>query len=127
MAGMIAHLRQLGGLVEEAAPAIAAAVDDELQLQIAAARTPTNAPWRPRKEDGGQALQGAGKALTVKVVGTVILARLEGVYARHHLGAVRGKVRRQILPTSGIPTGIERGIRIALDRKFAELAGGAVR
>lgn len=127
MDALIARVRQLGDLVDEAAPEIAKALELELQLQIAAARGPGGAAWAPRKSDGGKALQGAAAQLTVRVVGRVVIARLVGVEARHHLGYVRGGVQRQILPTAGIPDPMVRSIRKVLDRKFGELAGGAVR
>lgn len=118
----IRRIRQLPELVDRAAPDIAKAVERELQAQIRRGETPSGRSWKPRA-DGGAALFNAGKALTVRAVGKVIVARLTGPEARHHLGAVRGGIRRQILPTRTIPADMADGIRETLAREFRKTMG----
>lgn len=119
----IRRIRELPGLVDRAAPEVARAVERELQLQIRRGETPSGRSWKLRA-DGGAALVNAGKALTVRVVGKVVLVRLEGPEARHHLGAVRGGVRRQILPTASIPEDMAEAIGDAFTREFRRTMGG---
>jgi len=120
----IARLRRLPTLVQSAAPGVARALELELQKQIAAGEGPGGAAWRPRA-DGSKPLQNAAKALTVTAVSTVVIARITGVEARHHLGAVRGKVKRQILPTAGLPQPMARAIETVVTREFTKIMHGA--
>ena len=96
---MIRMLKDLGNLPSEVAPHVAAAVREQLEEQIASAQFPSGSPW-PDTLEGKKALRNAASALDVKAIGTVIVARLSGVEARHSVGAVRGHVQRQILPSS---------------------------
>jgi hypothetical protein len=64
--------------------------------------SPDGTPWQKTKA-GEQPLQNAAKALTVVAVGNTVVATLRGPEALHHLGAVKGHIRRQILPTRAIP------------------------
>ncbi len=118
----IARIRQLPGLVKRAAPEVRDVLERELRLTIAAGRSPSGVAWKPRA-DGSQALQNAASALAVTVVGTVVIARLTGVEVRHHLGAVKGGIRRQILPSGGIPAPVSKGIHVALTREFRRTMG----
>jgi hypothetical protein len=96
---MIAKTRAIPGLVKEVAPEIARVVGVELKQNIDAGRAPDGTPWEPTKE-GGRPLVNASKHVTVRAVGTVIVVRLTGaVEVKHHLGRVKGGVRRQIIPT----------------------------
>lgn len=106
--------------IAEAAPKVAQALDTDLRAHIAAGQAPDGTPW-PKTAEGAMALRGAGKALTVRVLGTRILAKLTGPEALHDRGQVRGKVRRQILPSSRLPDGITRAIRQINDQAFKKV------
>lgn len=120
----IARLRTLSGFVGASAPAVAVAVKRELTTQIAAGTGPDGKAWKPTKA-GTPPLRGAAGALTVRAVGTVVLATLTGVEARHHLGAVKGAVKRPILPTGKIPDPVSRAIERVLTGEFAAIFPGA--
>jgi len=107
--------------VREALPEISRELRTVLLENIAAQRGPDGRPW-PATQDGRQALKNAGEDLTVQVVNNTILATLTGIPARHHTGAARGKVRRPILPTKGIPAPVVEAIGRVVRRK---LGGGA--
>jgi len=116
----IRRIRELGQLAEESAPAVAAAVKKEVTAQIARGVGPDGKPWKPTKS-GEKPLQNAGKALTVRAVGPVVVLRLTGYHARHHLGAVKGGVRRPILPTRRIPDPVTRAIKTVVTRQFRKV------
>lgn len=119
---MIARLKRLPQLAEQAAPAVARALEQELEQQITRGQTPDGRAWEPRK-DGGQPLRGAGKVLAVVAVGKTVYARLRGVEARHHLGRARGGIERQILPRAMTPR-IADLVRRELVAEFRQTVGG---
>jgi len=126
---MLARIRALPGMVERSAPEVAKALDGEIRRTIAAGTTPDGVPWKPTK-DGRKPLQNAAKALTTKAIGTVVLARLDGIEARHHLGAVRGSSKsnwlaRPILPSKQIPKPVTAAIHTALKTEFAKTVEGS--
>jgi hypothetical protein len=105
----------------------AAAVDPfraELLGNIAANRSPGKNDWQPSKS-GKPVLLGAGKALEVGSSGPVLWARLTGPEARHHLGAVKGAVRRQILPGRGSLGGISKILKRIATAEWRKRFGGA--
>lgn len=124
--GMISRLRQLRQLPEQAAPKVAVALDGEIKKSIAKGTAPDGTPW-PKTKDGRQALQSAGKALTVNAVGSVVVARLDGHIARHHLGAVKGKVKRQILPSAKLSKPISKAINTVVTGEFRKTMSGGGR
>lgn len=116
----IARIRGLGvALTRDVAPRVAKALEHELVEQIDAGKRPDGKPW-PLTKDGKRALQDAARSLSVRAVGTVVLARLNGVVSRHHLGAVKGGVRRQILPTGKMPGPVASAISKVLDEAFRQ-------
>jgi hypothetical protein len=120
----IARVRQLPGLVKTAAPEVARVVERELRAQIARAQTPDGAPWAPR-QDGGQPLEAADKALAVVAVGKRVFARLTGHIARHHKGIARGGIVRQILPGSGkLPQKLAQAVADELAVQFKKAVTG---
>lgn len=124
---MSAKLRALPGMVERAAPAVASALDAHLRRTIAAGTSADGTPWTPTK-DGRRPLQNAAKALTTRAVGTIVLARLEGVEARHHKGEVRGAekgLKRRILPVGKIPQPVVGAMHGILRTEFQRTVGGA--
>ena len=118
----IRRLHELEGIAEDVAPEVAEAVEKEMRAQIRRGEGPDGRPWKPTR-DGRRPLRNAAKALTVNAVGTVIVLELGPPYARHHLGAVRGRVRRPILPTRRIPTPMTRAIKRVVERRFEKTMG----
>jgi hypothetical protein len=121
---ILERLRKLPGIARRAAPNVARVVERELRSQIAAGSAPDGTPWQ-ETQDGRQPLRNAGSALSVRAVGTVVLAKIEGVYARHHRGWVRGGVRRPILPSAKAPEPIVRAVREVVADEFRETMRGA--
>jgi hypothetical protein len=117
----IKRLREVALLPREAAPAVAEALQLELEKQIAAGKDPDGTTWAPRKEDGGKPLVGAAKALAVVPIGSYVLARLKGPEARHHFGRGKGGTVRQILPTRALPQAMVRAIQAVIEEKFARV------
>ena len=109
-------------LAHDLAPVGAAKLDTLLRENISAGVGPDGKAW-PLRQDGGKALPDAGDHLTVRAVGTVILARLEGPPALHHLGIARGRVVRQIIPTKAAPQPVLDAITAALPQRARELLG----
>jgi hypothetical protein len=98
---MIDRLGALEAAPELVAKELAIELERDLRKQIASGTDPEGVKW-PARKDGEPALQNAGKALTVKAHGTVVVAQLSGPTALHHLGMGKGGVRRKILP-QGVP------------------------
>lgn len=111
----IRRLERLPVAIIEAAPEVADALHAELDAQIAAGTDPEGTPWQSTKE-GKRPLQNASQSLTVRAFGNVILAKLTGPTALHHMGQARGGVRRQILPSSKLPAKITSAIRTVCNR-----------
>lgn len=123
----IARLRELAKLVPTSAKGVADAMRDVIVDNIARGVAPDGTPWEPTQA-GARPLRGAADALDVSPVGTVIVATLQGPEARHHLGAVRGGRRREILPTgSTIPGPMVDGIERALVDRFRVIMGPSAR
>jgi hypothetical protein len=118
----IARLRELPGLVGRIAPDVAEALEDELVAQAGRQEGPDGKPW-PKTESGKPALEHMRAHLRVRAVGTTVVARLEGHYALHDLGAGRGGVRRRTLPSSGIPDPVARAIDRIATAEFAATMG----
>ncbi len=117
---MIKRLRGVGTAASAALPEIADEAKRIVDENIAAQRGPDGKPW-PETKDGRAALQNAGAAVTSTVVGgKTVLLTLTGVEARHNYGAVKGRVRRQILPPRGIPATLAEAIRRVLVRRFGQ-------
>ena len=123
MRQQIARLRSLPTLVNRAAPAVARAVAVEIVAQTKRGVGPDGKTWEPT-EDGHTPLQHVEKDLSVRAVGTVVVARLDGVHARHDVGAVRGGKRRQILPSGALTEPISRAIDNVVTDEFKRTMGG---
>jgi hypothetical protein len=122
----IARLRGLIGMPARVAPKVATVVDRKLRENIAAGIGPDGKPWA-LTQDGKVPLRNAGKSLTVSATGPVVLARVNGVEARHHLGAVKGGIIRRILPTKRMLAPMTAAIREVLAGEFRATmkSGGA--
>ncbi len=115
----IARVRGLPRLVEATAPAIAEALERDIEAQIARAETPEGVPWKPTAT-GDKALRKAARAIAVGAIGDVLVIRLSGVEARHHYGAVKGGVKRQVIPTAAIPAPTVKTIGRVLGEAFEQ-------
>lgn len=119
----IARIRKLDGLAERVAPDVAMALERELLDNVDAQVGPDGRAWQPT-QSGKAALQGTAAGMTVRAIGTTVLASLDAVHSRHDLGIARGRVRRQILPTKGIPAPAVRAIDQVVTREFERTMGG---
>lgn len=90
-----------------------------LLAQIAAGVDPQGKPWAPTK-DGRRPLVNAAEALEVTSLGTVVIARLKGPTALHHLGLANGGITRQILPTRGLPQALITALQVVVKRRLLE-------
>jgi hypothetical protein len=120
---MIAKVRALGTIAEDTAPKVAIALVEVLSENIAAARGPGGRAWQ-LKQDGGAPLRNAARALSAAAEGTVALVRLTGPEVLHHLGAAKGRIRRQILPGRKLDAPAVEAIRRVVDKRFAEIKAG---
>ena len=96
---------------------MARALDKELTAQIARGEDPAGNPWQLTKK-GEKPLRRAARGLTVKAIGSVILARLTGNSVRHHLGSARGRIRRQVLPSSKLTATLTKAITRVVRGEF---------
>lgn len=119
----IARLKSLTSLGKDAAPVVAAAVKKDTAKQVASATGPDGRAWKLTK-DGRVPLRNAAAHVQVTAVGNVVLMRLEGHHARHHLGAVRGKVKREIIPTERMPDPMTKTIERVITGEFERVMGG---
>lgn len=119
----IDRLRQLPTMVNRAAPKVATEFERELERNIAAGVGPDGRPW-PKTKEGKLPLRNAAAALSVKAIGSVVLAKLTGIEVKHHLGAVKGGIRRPILPTGRIPDPITKAIATVIRDEFKATMGG---
>jgi len=119
---IIRRVRSIPGLVQEAAPEVANALRVHLEQRIAAGQAPDGSGWKPTK-DGRKPLAGAARALSVRAVGTVILATLTGHEVFHHYGT-KHVPKRQILPADSLPADLHTALKTGLVRRFRERVGG---
>ena len=110
---MIARLRSLPARVRDIAPAAAEACAKVVAGNIAAQRDPDGKPWLASK-DGKPVLVDAMKNVSVSAVGSVVLFRVSGPEARHHLGAAKGGVVRRLIPLRAMPASIAAAIKSAV-------------
>jgi hypothetical protein len=111
----IRSLEDTSGFAEVAAPILQA----DIETSIEANRGPDGKRWELTKA-GYLPLKNAAKALTVVATANTIVATLKGPEALHHLGAARGHVKRQILPTRAIPDSAVRSLEAAWHEWCAE-------
>jgi hypothetical protein len=118
---MINKIIELPDLGKKAAPNVAKVVRRDIEGTIARGTTSEGNPWK-RTEHGDKPLKNAAQALRVASISDVIYARIVGVEARHHKGAVKGGVKRSILPArnNDIPARMAALIRRVLEEEFLE-------
>jgi cytochrome P450 len=103
---------------------LTAAAREELERTINAGKTPDGVPWAKRKRGTGAVLVNAAAALKVATIQNVIWMRLTGPEARHHRGAVKGGVTREIILTHLTDT-MATVIHDVLTKAFSETVSGA--
>ena len=124
--GAIDAFAALGRLPDELAAAAVVPLRQLLTANIAAQRAPSGVAWQPGAQ-GQPVLTGAAKALTVTSAGPTLTATLTGPEARHNSGAVKGKVKRQILPSRNSLGGVAKILQKIAAKKVAELQGLSVK
>jgi hypothetical protein len=112
----------LGKFVDTAKPKIVRALEKVIAAQIARGEDPTGKPWKKTKA-GKAPLVRAARAVKISAFGKVITVAITGHHARHHLGAIRGKVRRRILPSSKLPSPYAEAVRRVLVAEFKKTMG----
>ncbi len=120
IARQLAILRELGSLATSVAPLVAREVRKDILEHVKDGVDPEGKPWKKTK-DGHTPLQNTDENLRVRVFGSRVVATLEGRHARHHLGAVSGRVQRKILPTRSIPDTMARAIKRVADAEFRKI------
>lgn len=115
----IQRIRSLGRIGEELAPEAAKALDAEIRKDVAAGKDPSGNAWQPTK-DGKRPLANAAKSVATTAIGSVVLVTLSGVEARHHLGAVKGKIKRQIIPDAKLPKPVIAALKRLSGDAFAK-------
>lgn len=106
-------------------PQIVTAVQDDIGAQVARGETPDGEKWKLRIADGGRPLKNAAAAVSVTASRGVLLVSIDGHHAKHHLGAVKGKTRRRILPSSKTKDPYGDAIRGALTIRFRVIMGSS--
>lgn len=119
---MISRLRGFPESIRAEAPGLAKAVQRELEADIAAGRAPDGSTW-PLRKGGGKALANAAAKLTGAAIGTVLLFTLRGAEVWHNFGT-RHVPKRQILPSSGLPTNLAVAIKKGVVEVFKSKVGG---
>lgn len=118
---MIATLRSLERLPEDAAKRAAPLLEEALRATAKAGIDPDGHAWQPKK-DGEAPLVHAADHIHVTAVGTVVRARLEGPTVYHHFGA--GSPKRRVLPDPGtMPPAVASALAHAASQAF-DAAGG---
>jgi hypothetical protein len=122
---MIRRLRALPRAVDEALPEAAKELEQIIAGNIAAQRGPDGEKWAPAKDPETTAvLRNAMKNVTVRAIGRVLLARVVGPEARHHLGLIKGRVMRRIIPTAKVPKAMADALRRVVERRLKAVASG---
>ena len=117
------RLLQLHTVPERSAPQVAKAAKAEMIKQVRKQQGPDGRAW-PKSKTGERVLVRAGNVVRVSAVGSVVVMTLEDHYARHHLGAVKGKTKRPILPTERIPDPMVKAITSVVTQEFFAVMGG---
>jgi hypothetical protein len=116
-------MAKIGRLPQDVAAAAAPLLEKQLLANIAAQRGPDGKAWQP-SANGAPVLLNAGKSLKVGSTGPTLWARLYGVEARHHLGAVKGGVRRRILPRRDSMKGVSKILQQVARQKWEAATNG---
>lgn len=109
---MIATARYVagGGFARDGMQAAARTVEGAVRGTAAAGTSPEGEPWAATKK-GGRAMAHAAAAVSVVVVGTVLLLKLAGAEVFHHFG-VRGAPARPVIPRGSMPDRLGNAVRL---------------
>lgn len=111
----IQRVRRIGDLPERVAPVMAEELERELLRQVRSGKGP-DGQRLPLTEDGRRPLQSISRGLTVRAIGTTVIAALAFPFSLHHLGQARGGKVRQVLPTKQLPRSVVRALERAVQR-----------
>ena len=115
----IEKLNSIGNVAKDSVPELAKEVEKIIIRNASAQRGPDGKRW-PASLDGQRVLSNVKQNLRVRVVRETVVVSLKGRYARHHLGVVRGKISRPIIPSGRIPTPMVEAIKEVVERAFKE-------
>lgn len=124
MDAQIRKLNQLAnGFPERVAPLVGAAGKEELKKQATAQEGPDGKPWE-KSEEGKDVLVNSGNKVRVTIEGTSVTFSIRSPEARHHIGAVKGGKRREILPNARIPQKMTKAITKVVTGEFQAVMNG---
>lgn len=118
----ISKVKGLGGSAAEIASEAVKELRKELEAQVSRGETPAGERWRPTLA-GDPPLQNADEAVTITQAGSVILYRVAGPTALHHLGKAKGRIRRQVIPDKIEPK-MAAALKRAAETVIARKLGG---
>lgn len=110
--------------IEAIVPELGYVIEAELKRTANAGTTPDGEQWKPTIE-GNPPLANAARAIAVVSEGNKVYVTIRGPEARHHLGAGRGRVKREIIYTSenDLPETLLERMRAVVARVFEERFG----
>jgi hypothetical protein len=118
---MIAGLRKLPAIAEQAAAEAAPLVQAAVRATAAAGTDPYGRAW-PAKKDGSRAMPDAASAVTATAHGSVVQLKVTGGYAVQN--RLSGDARRQVLPDAGrLPPAILAALQEGAGRAFRKSMG----
>jgi len=113
---MIAAVRKLATIGDDAARIAAPLVDEAIKSTVRAGTDPDGHAWKPKK-NGSAPLVHAADHIATTSVGRIVRSTLTGPEVFHNYGA--GVPRRQILPDPGtIPPAVGKALQVAAERAF---------
>jgi hypothetical protein len=121
--GILDRLRAFEGLVKDAAPEVADALQAKVRENVANQVDPDGHPWPAPKDGSGRVLVNAAAAVTTKATGTTITQSVTGPEALHHTGEARGYrggsarlggYRRPLIPWKNLPGPFKAVVRRVL-------------
>ena len=120
MREQISKLRKLAKITDSAAPSVASAVQVEVRTQGKQGIGPDGQPFQLTR-DGRRALKNVAQSLKATADGSTIFIEVIGRHARHHRGWVKGKVKREVIPTGKLTPQLIKTISGALTDEFQEI------
>jgi hypothetical protein len=117
---MIAALRALERLPQDAAKTAAPLIETALRSSADAQTSPDGKPWTPRKRGSAPLYAGAPSHINAKAIGTLVRVTLDGPEVYGHYGTGR-MPRRPMLPDPGtLPESIAAELAKAAEQAFAK-------
>jgi len=120
MRGFIKQLKSLDKFTRQVVDEAGNALEREVLASASRQQAPTGAAWTASKT-GERVLRNVASNMRKTISGDVVTLTLSGHYARHHLGAVKGKIQRRILPSRNVPKPISGAIAQAITREFEKV------